>query len=59
MEFILITNMRFDIHIDEMCRKVMSTLMYLTRIKDNFETPTRIMVVQSLAVSLINYCSRV
>ena len=51
--------MRFDIHIDEMCRKVMSTLMYLTRIKDNFETPTRIMVVQSLAVSLINYCSRV
>ena len=51
--------MRFDIPIDEMCRKVMGKLMYLTRIKDNFETPTRIMVVQSSVVSLIDYCSRV
>ena len=37
-------------------RKVTGTLMYLNRVKDSFEPKTRIIVVQSLALSLINYC---
>jgi len=31
--------------------------MYLNRIRDSFDTPTRVMVVQSLALSMINSCS--
>ena len=51
--------MLFDTHIDEMCKKVTGTLMYLSRIKDCFDTPTRVMVVQSLVLSLIYYCTTV
>ena len=46
----------FESHIDMLHRKVMGTLIYLNRVKDLFEPKTRIIVVQSLALSLINYC---
>ncbi|XP_069974804.1 uncharacterized protein [Penaeus vannamei] len=36
---------------------VTGTLMYLNRIPGSFDTPTRVMVVQLLAQSMINYCS--
>ena len=48
--------MSFDSHIDHVYKKVMGVLIYLNRIKDLFEPQTRIIVVQSLALSLINYC---
>ena len=48
--------MSFEFHIDYICNKVMGVLIYLNRIKELFEPQTRIMVVQSLALSLINYC---
>ena len=51
--------MNFNFHIDEIIKKVTGTLIYLNRIKDTFETATRIIIVQSLALSLINYCSKV
>jgi len=51
--------MLFNVHIDEMHRKVIGTLLYLNRIADCFEKSTRIVVVQSLVLSIINYCSRV
>lgn len=51
--------MLFDSHIDEMSRKVTGILLYLNRIEDCFEISTRIMVVQSLVLSIVNYCSRV
>lgn len=48
--------MSFESHIDELYKKVMGTLIYLNRVKDFFEPDTRLIVVQSLALSLINYC---
>ena len=48
--------MTFESHIDEIYKKVMGTLVYLNRVKDLFEASTRKTVVQSLALSLINYC---
>ena len=38
-------HMKFDFHIDEMSKKVTGTLIYLNRIKDTFETATRIIIV--------------
>ena len=46
----------FEVHIDELHRKVMGILIYLNRVKEYFEPHTRIVVVQALALSLINYC---
>ena len=51
--------MLFDGHIDEVCRKVNGTLIYLNRIKDRFDSEMRGMVVQSLAVSILNYCLKI
>ena len=48
--------MTFETHIDNVNRKVMGTLIYLNRIKDLFEPDTRSLVVQSLALSVIDYC---
>ena len=49
-------HMTYSVHIDEISRKVSGILMYLSRIKDNFEDSTRIMIIQSLVLSVINYC---
>ena len=51
--------MSFEPHINEMSRKVFGILMYLNRIKDNFNKDTRITVVQSLVLSKINYCIKI
>ena len=51
--------MTFESHIDRIYKKVMGTLIYLNRVKDFFEPATRVIVVQSLALSLINYCLKV
>ena len=51
--------MSFEQHIDEIHKKVMGTLIYLNRVKDSFEPSTRVMVVQALAMSIINYCLKV
>ena len=48
--------MSFDSHIDYIHKKVMGVLIYLNRIKELFEPETRTIIVQSLALSLINYC---
>ena len=49
----------FDFHIEEIGKKVTGILMYINRIKDNFDITTRIQVVQSLALSIINYCLKI
>ena len=51
--------MSFDVHIDELSRKVMGLLIYLNRIKDKFDKTTRITVIESLVLSLINYCCKI
>ncbi len=49
-------HMFFDAHINELFKKVMGTLIFINRISNNFDKATRIVVVQSLVLSLINYC---
>ncbi len=49
----------FDVHINEMKRKVMVILIYVSRISDNLDNYSRIMVIQAIALSLINYCIRI
>lgn len=51
--------MTFDTHIHEMSRKVIGTLLYINRIKHCFDKPTRIIVIQSLVLSLSNYCNTI
>jgi len=51
--------MTFETHIDNIHKKVIGTLIYLTHIKNKIPTETRIIVVQSLALSIINYCSNI
>lgn len=48
--------MLFDVHIGELTKKVMGALMFINRISQNFDKSTRILVVQTLVLSLINYC---
>ena len=51
--------MTFDIHIEAMRRKVMGILFFLNRIKNNIPLTTRILVIQSLSLSIINYCMKI
>ncbi len=51
--------MTFDVHVNELNKKVVGTLMHIYRISLNFEKRTRTIVVQSLVVSLVNYCIRI
>ncbi len=47
--------MQFDTHITHICKKSVGTIMYINRIKDNFNKKSRIMVLQSLVLSILNY----
>ena len=51
--------MTFDFHIDALHKKVIGTLQYLNRVYDRFDNECRVMVVQALVVSVLNYCLRV
>ena len=53
------THMTFEKHINEISKKVMSILLYINRIKDNFDKPTMKTIVQTLALSIMNYCSTI
>ena len=46
----------FDIHVSHICKKVNGTLMILNRLKDTLDRTTRLIIVHSLALSVINYC---
>ena len=51
--------MLFDIHINHISRKINGLLITLNRVKDRIDKKSREIVVQSLALSVINYCLRV
>ena len=51
--------MLFDQHVNFIIKKANGVLIFLNRIQDKFDKATRTVVVQSLALSLINYCCRV
>ncbi len=48
--------MTFDVHVNELNQKIMGTLIYLHDFSDNFQKPTRVIIVSSLVLSFINYC---
>ncbi len=48
-------HLTFDTHMSKISSKIFGTIMYINRIKDNFSKKTRITVVQSLVLSIINY----
>ncbi len=52
-------HMSFEMHIHEMHKKVMGILLLVNRIKDKFDAATQKIVIQSLAVSSVNYCLQV
>ncbi len=51
--------MIFDTHINELSKKIIGMLIYISRVSMNFDKTTRKIVVQSLVLSLINYCIRI
>jgi len=51
--------MTFENHVDNIHRKVMGTLIYLSHIKNRIPAETRISVIQTLVLSIINYCSNI
>ena len=48
--------MLFDVHIAELSKKITGILMFINRVSENFDKTTRKTVVQSLVLSVINYC---
>lgn len=51
--------MTFGAHIDWLSRKISGILMCLNRVKDHFDDATRVQIVQTLALSVINYCIKI
>ena len=51
--------MLFDVHINELNKKVMGILMFVSRMSDRLDKKSRIMVIQAIVLSLINYCIRI
>ena len=51
--------MQFDTHITHICKKSVGNIMFINRIKDNFSKGARIIVIQSLVLSIMNYCIKI
>ncbi len=53
------TYMTFETHINEISKKVTGTLMYIHKGKNCFDKSTRILVVQSVVLNLLNYSNTI
>ena len=51
--------MTFERHIDEMHKKTMGSLIYLNRVKNMISADVRVVLVQALALSYLNYCPNI
>ena len=51
--------MLYDHHINFIIKKANGVLLFLNRIQDKFDRTSRMIVIQSLALSIINYCNKV
>ncbi len=49
-------HLNFDVHIHEMYKKVQGHLLFLNWVKDKYESDTRKTVVESIGLSVMNYC---
>ena len=51
--------MTFEVHVEEVRKKVMGILIFLNRIKDSIPLTTRTQVFETLPLSIINYCLKI
>ncbi len=51
--------MLFDVHINEVNKKVMGILIYISRISDKLDTHNRIIIIHTLVLSQIDYCIKI
>lgn len=51
------SNLTFNGHIESICKKANSILVFLNRHKESFDFDSRKMVVESLVLSLFSYCA--
>ncbi len=51
--------MLFDVHINELNKKVMGILMYISKISDKLDKDNRIIIIETLVLSLIDYCIKI
>ena len=51
--------MLYDVHINELNKKVMDILMYIYRISDKLDVQNRIIIVATLVLSLIVHCIKI
>ncbi len=49
--------MKIDIHINEISTKITGTLLYINRVKHCFDKETRVIIIQSLVLSILSYCN--
>lgn len=49
------SHMQFDTHINKLNIKIYRTIMYIKKLRDNFNKNTTISVIQSLGFSVISY----
>ncbi len=48
--------MLFDVHIAELSKKITEILVFINKVSDRLDKTTQTTVVQSLVLSLINFC---
>ncbi len=51
--------MNFDVHINEVNKKVMGTLIYVNRISEMLDKTARKICIESLVLNIINYCIKI
>ena len=51
--------MLYDVHINELNKKVMGSLMYISRISDKLDKQNIIIIIESLVLSVIFYCIKI
>ena len=49
------THMTFDTHLSKIWGKIFSTIIFINRIKDNFNKSARITVIETLVLNIVNY----
>ena len=53
------SNLLFDTHINELCKKATGILLYINRMSDSLDRESRTQIVQTLVLSMINYCLKI
>ncbi len=55
----IVRHVLYDVHINELSKKVMGILMYMSRISDKLDKQKRIIIMETLVLSLIDYCMKI